>query len=297
MSNYVLYTDAAADIPAHYYDEYEIRTIPMDYLLNGKSITFYTESKERNRLCEELYKAQKEDADVHTSQITIYHYTEAWEKELEEGRDILYICFSSGLSSTYNNALVAASQLEEKYPEKKIVVVDSLAGTTGQGIIVVLAAKDMAAGASIEETKAHMEEIIPYMCHRFMVGDLGYLRKGGRVSAAAAAVGTLLSIKPLLIIDDAGKLEVVAKVRGEKAALRSIVRSCKAQLGAPGTPKMFFISHSCHYEEAEELKKQILEECGEDTIVECVPQSPVIGVHTGPRFFAVCGFGLHRKEN
>ena len=150
MSNYVLYTDAAADIPAHYYDEYEIRTIPMDYLLNGKSITFYTESKERNRLCEELYKAQKEDADVHTSQITIYHYTEAWEKELEEGRDILYICFSSGLSSTYNNALVAASQLEEKYPERKIVVVDSLAGTTGQGIIVVLAAKDMAAGDRVE---------------------------------------------------------------------------------------------------------------------------------------------------
>ena len=296
MSNYVLYTDAAADLPLHYYDEYAIRTIPMDYLLNGKSITFWTESPERNQLCEELYRAQKENADVHTSQISMYRYVEVWEKELEAGKDILYICFSSGLSATYGNATLAANLLKEKYPDRKIVVLDSLGGTTGQGLLTVMAAKDQAKGLSLEENETHMKQLVPYLCHRFMVGDLGYLRKGGRISAAAAVMGTMLSIKPLLIIDDEGKLELVAKARGEKAALRSIVKSCKNQLGAAGTEKIFFISHSCHYQEAEQLKARMLEELGEDTLIECVPQSPIIGVHTGPRFFAVCGFGRNRKE-
>ncbi|MBQ2626824.1 MAG: DegV family protein [Eubacterium sp.] len=296
MKQYLIFTDSACDMPQHLYDEYDVRIIPMEYTLNGEQIEFHTEAADRDQYCDTLYAALREGADIHTSQITPYNYIEAWKPELEAGSDILYLAFSSGLSATYENACNAAAQLADDYPDRKIVVVDTLAGTSGQGIFVHAALLNRANGMTIEENEAWLIEKRPYLCHRFMVGDLNYLHKGGRVSAAVAIVGSVLNIKPLLIIDDEGKLQVVAKARGQKPALKRLIQSYKHEMGVPDVPKLVYIGHTSLYEDAKALKKMVEEVVEEGTIVEIQNMSPIIGAHTGPAFFSICGWGWHRVE-
>ena len=296
MDNYLLYTDSAADIPQSDYARYDIRIIPMDYSLNGKEMTFFTDSKDHDKDCDILYAAMREGADVHTSQITPFRYVEYWRPELEKGHDILYLCFSSGLSATWENALSAANMLKEEFPDRTVRVVDSLAGTAGQGVYTVTAAMNREKGMSLEENALWLEEHVKYLCHRFTVGDLDYLHKGGRVSAAVALIGGMLKIKPILIIDDEGKLQMVAKARGRLASFKTLVKSYKNQMGAPDVPGLVFIGHTSMYEDVEKLKEMILEVVPEGTRVEVMCETPIIGSHTGPDFFSVCGFGMHRKE-
>ena len=296
MTNYLIYTDSAADIPAGILEKTDIRIIPMDYMLNGKSITFRTDARDREKMCEALFQAQREGADVHTSQITPFRYLEAWRKDLEEGKDILYLSFSSGMSATYENAVSAADELREAFPDRQIEVVDTLSATAGQGLLAYAACLNREQGMSLSENAAWLSEKSIFMCHRFTVGDLDYLHKGGRVSAAVALIGGMLNIKPILIINDEGKLDVVSKVRGRTAAWKAMIKSYVAQRDVPDVPKVIFLSHSGLFEEAEKFKEMIQEAVGEDTIVETVCETPIIGVHTGPDFFALCGFGLHRKE-
>lgn len=296
MDTYLLFTDSAADLPSSVYEKYDIRIIPMDYELNGEIHSFFTNAPDHNEACDRLYEAQRAGADVHTSQITPFRYLESWKPLLEEGHDILYICFSSGMSATYDNAVQAVSMLKEDFPERTIEVVDSLAATGGQGLLTECAAIKRAEGLSLAENAAWLRDKVPYMCHRFTVGDLDYLHRGGRVSAAVAIVGGLLNIKPLLIIDEEGKLENVAKARGTNAALKALVRSYQHEMGVPDVPKIIYITHSSLYEKAEGLKNMVRLLVGDDTRIEVIPMTPIIGVHTGPDFFAVCGWGFHRTE-
>ncbi len=296
MNKYLIYTDSAADLPYHYFQEHDLRIIPMDYVVNGKQLTFHTDSPDHDRLCDELFEAQKNNADVHTSQITPFSYTDAWTPLLEAGNDILYLCFSSGMSATYDNACSAAAQLREEFPERKLIVVDSLSATQGQGIVAVAALQNREKGMSIEENEAWLKEKIPYMCHRFMVGDLHYLHKGGRVSAASAVVGSMLNIKPILIIDDEGKLQVVSKARGEKIAIKRLIDGYTGQMGVQDVPKIVFVGHTSRYEEAKQIKEMLAEVVEEGTLIETVNLSPIIGSHIGPSFFSVCGWGFNRKE-
>ena len=296
MQDYLIYTDSAADIPMSEYEKYDIRIIPMEFSLNGETIIFYTNDKDRESLCDRVYSAMRQGADVHTSQITPYMYLESWRSELEAGHDILYVCFSSGLSATYENACSAAMTLKEDFPDRVIRVVDSLAATTGQGLFTVTACINREQGMSLEENASWLEANTRYLCHRFSVGDLDYLHKGGRVSAAVALIGGMLKIKPMLIIDDEGKLEVVSKVRGQLAAMKALVKSYKRECGAPGVPKLIYLTHSGIPEEAEKLKGLLQEVTDPETRIEIICETPIIGVHTGPEFFAICGYGLHRKE-
>ncbi|MBQ1492026.1 MAG: DegV family protein [Blautia sp.] len=295
MNSYLIYTDSAADIPVRDLQSYEIKIIPMDYMVNGEDATFFTD-QEHDAVCDRLYAAMREGADVHTSQITPYRFEEYWRKGLEAGLDILHLCFSSGLSATYTNAMQAASALQEEFPQRKIQVVDTLAATAGQGVYVVCACMNREQGMSLEENVSWLEENKKYLCHRFVVGDLDYLHKGGRVSAAVALIGGMLKIKPILIIDDEGKLEMVQKARGQQAALKALVKSYQNEMGVPGLPKLIFLSHTSQYEEVERLKQMLLEVAEPGTRVETICETPIIGVHTGPEFFSVCGFGFHRKE-
>lgn len=297
MDAYLLYTDSAADLPSSVYEKYDIRIIPMDYELNGETHCFRTDAPDHNEACDRLYEAQRAGADVHTSQITPFRYLESWKPLLEEGHDILYICFSSGMSATYDNAVQAVNMLKEDFPERTIEVVDSLAATGGQGLLTEVAAIKRAEGLTLAENAAWLREKVPYICHRFTVGDLDYLHRGGRVSAAVAIVGGLLNIKPLLIIDEDGKLENVAKARGTNAALKGLVRSYQHEMGVPDVPKIIYITHSSLYEKAEGLKNMVRLVAGDDTRIEVIPMTPIIGVHTGPDFFAVCGWGFHRTES
>ncbi len=297
MDQYLVYTDSSADLPAHIYQEYDLRIIPMEYEVNGEAFTCHTDAPDHDAWCDRLFEAQRNGADVHTSQITPFFYIEAWGKELKEGHDILYLCMSSGLTATFDNALAAAEQLREEFPDRRLCVVDSLCATQGQGILVTAALMNRAKGMSIEENEAWILEKRLLVCHRFMVGDLHYLHKGGRVSKTSAVVGSMLNIKPLLIINDEGRLDVVAKVRGEKVAVKRLIQGYKKEQGVPDVPKLVYIGHTSRYEEAEEIKKQIEEIAEPGTVVETVNLGPIIGAHIGPSFFSICGWGFHRHES
>ena len=263
---------------------------------DSESITFDTKAPDHNEHCDALYAAQKNNADVHTSQITPYRYIDTWTPELQKGYDILYISFSSGMSATYQNAQNAADQLKDDFPDRTIECVDSLAATGGQGVITYCAAMNQANGMSLEENAAWLREKIPYMCHRFTVGDLGYLHKGGRVSAAVALIGGVLDIKPLLIIDDEGKLEMVGKARGRNAALKGLLKDYVAEMGVEGVPKVVFITHTSLYKEADHLADMLRQVAEPGTEVYTICETPIIGVHTGPDFFSICGWGKRRKR-
>ncbi len=299
MEDYLVYTDSAADLPASAYEKFDIRIVPMDYVLNGKSVTFHTEAPDHDAHCDELYRAQKEGADVQTSQIVPYRYIETWTPELEAGHDILYLSFSSGMSATYDNAVGAANQLMEEFPDRKIRVVDSLAATAGEGVVAYTAALNRSKGMSLEENAKFMQEHVKYIRHIFTVGDLNYLHKGGRVSAAVAVIGTMLNIKPMLIINSLGKLDVVGKTRGHNQALKALISGFKSR-GAgsvEGLPKVIFIGHTSDYEGVKHLKEMVQEAAGPDAVVETICESPIIGVHTGTDFYSVCFWGQPVEED
>lgn len=298
MSSYLIYTDSASDMPQEYYSKYDIRVIPMDYMLNGESVTFDTGAPGRDDLCNKLFEAQKADADVSTTQITPYRYIENWTKEMEAGCDILYLCFSSGMSATFDNAQMAAEQLMEDYPGRKIRVVDSLSGTCGQGVLTLAAAINRdEKGMSLDENADWINENAKYICHRFIVGDLNYLHKGGRVSKAAAVVGTMLNIKPGLIIDDEGKLEVVTKTRGKQAAIKKLVDAYVRQEGVDiDVPQVIFCDYAANTEDIPILRDALEKAVAPGTRIEFMCVTPILGVHVGPWFLSVCGWGKKRKE-
>ena len=295
MSKYLIFTDSAADMASTVYDQYDIRIIPMDYFLNGKSVTFYTNAPDREQQCEALYQALREGAEVHTSQITPFRYLETWKPLLKDGFDILYLSFSSGMSATYTNAKNAAEELLDEYPDRRVEIVDSLSGTAGQGFLTYTAALNQEKGMSLEENAKWLREHAVLMCHRFTVGDLDFLHRGGRVSAATALIGGMLNIRPMLIIDDKGKLEVVGKARGQNAAIKSLVRDTKSQMGVEGVPNLLYITHSGVPDKVEQLIKMIRFAMGEEIKIETVNVTPILGVHTGPDFFAICTFGQKRN--
>jgi DegV family protein with EDD domain len=300
MGSYQIYTDSAADLPQSAYQKYDIRIVPMDYVLNGKSVTFHTEAADHDAHCDELYQAQREGADVQTSQIVPYRYIETWTPELEAGNDILYICFSSGMSATYDNAMSAAQQLKEEYPERTIEVIDSLAATSGEGVMTYTAAVNRESGMSLTENAEFLRSHTKYIRHIFTVGDLNYLHKGGRVSAAVAVIGTMLNIKPILIINSIGKLDVVGKSRGNHQAVKTLLKGFQARGAGKAVadlPKVVYIGHTSRYEEVGKLKEAVQELAGPDVQVEVMCESPIIGVHTGPEFFSICFWGEPIEED
>ncbi len=294
MDRYLIYTDAAADIPTYVFEEDDLRVVPMTYFLDGREIRFDTGSRDHDSICDEFFAALKNGVDAKTTQINPYNFTEIWAPELKSGHDILYLSFSSGLSGSYYNACSAAEILKEEYPDRKIVVFDTRAATMGQGIIVRAAVLNRKQGMSIEENESWLLEHRENLCHRFMVGDLNHLHKGGRLSAAAAVVGGMLKIKPILIIDDEGKLHVSAKARGLKMATKRLIEDYLHEQGVSDVPPIIHIGHTSLYEQAEELKEEVKKVVPEGMIIDIVNMGPIIGAHVGPELLAVCGWGFHR---
>ena len=292
--NYLIYTDAAADLPERIFREHDLRSFPMEYIMDGKVLSFDTGVPNHDELCDNFFNALKNGSESKTTQISQYRYIELLTPILEEGNDILYLCFSSGLSGTYNNACLAAEELREKYPDRKIIIVDTRSATMGQGVIVRAALINRDRGMGIKENAAWLLENRAYNCHRFMVGDLNYLHKGGRLSSAAAVLGSMLKIKPILIIDDEGKLQVTAKARGVKLAKKRLLEDYLHEAGVPDMPKIIQIGHTSLYEEAENLKSIVAEAVDPDTVIDIVNMGPIIGTHVGPELLAVCGWGFHR---
>lgn len=284
--SYLIVMDASADIDSKVFIEEDIRFIPMQYSLNEEM----RESKgiESEELLKSFYDSQRSGELTKTTQITPYQYINFFSKLLNEGYSILYLSLSSGLSSTYQSAMLAASELNDEHKDEKVYVVDSLGATGGIGVLLELACKYRKEGKSIEENCALLNNAKLKLHHFFMVQDLMYLKRGGRVSGATAVVGTVLGIKPILKIDENGKLVNFAKRRGNKLALEELAKLFNENYELNDSPIYVVDGDAKELGDflASEIKKLIPE-----AVVKRNMLSPIIGAHTGPGLVAVCFIG------
>ena len=231
--------------------------------------------------------------DCTTAAVNVGQFTDAMEKALQEGKDILCVCFSSALSTTYQSACIAAEDLREKYPEAKILVIDSLSASRGQGMLLYRAVRERREkNLTIDELDAYVRSIIQSQCHWFIVDDLNHLKRGGRVSSTAALVGTMLGIKPVMHTSDEGKLVPVSKVRGRKASLKALIDKI-AELGIEPSEQVMFICHADCEVEARAVAEEMKARYGvKEVYINYI--GPVIGSHTGPNTMGIFFVGTKR---
>ena len=283
MNEYVLFTDSSCDMPASLAKELELTVLPLVVNVEGKEFHNYLD--EREVTFADFYSTLRGGAMATTSAPSVGAFQQEMHKTLSEGKDILCISFSSALSSTYQNACIAAENLKEEFPERKIYVIDSKCASLGQGLLVYLTAMKKREGLSLEELRDYAERTYPTICHWFTVDDLFFLKRGGRVSAATAAVGAMLQIKPVLHVDDEGRLINMFKTRGRKASIKAMYEKA-ATTARDISSQTVFISHGDCVEDAEYLASMIRENLHPvDVIINHV--GPVIGAHSGPGTLAL----------
>lgn len=288
MRDFVILTDSSADMTEEMSNSLGVRTTQLGVIVDGAAPVPNNEVDVK-----EIYGKLRNKVNVTTSAASIDQFLAYFGSILEaEDVDLLYLGFSSGLSGTFNAGAVAMRELAEKYPDRKLYAVDTLCASLGQGLLVYLAAQQKKNGADIDAVKAYVEKTIPHLCHWFTVDDLFFLKRGGRVSAATAVVGSLLNIKPVMHVDNAGKLINMAKVRGRKAAVDALFEKTKASM-FPDQNDAVFISHGDCIEDAEYLASRVRNELG-ISHVEINYVGPVIGSHSGPGTLAIFFLGNER---
>ena len=288
MSNYVIITDSSCDFTPELVSETGVKVLPLTFLLDGHS---YKNDPEGSDIPFDVFYAQlRNKKDVKTSAVNQEAFRVFMKTELEAGNDLLYIGFSSGLSATCSAGSIVARELSEEYPERKVYAVDSLCASLGQGLLIYLAAKKQQAGATIDEVRDYCEQIKLNVCHQFTVDDLMFLKRGGRVSAVTAVAGTMLSIKPVLHVDNDGHLINIAKARGRRASIHALFDKMKATF--TGEYRDVFISHGDCIEDASYLASLIRDEYGIESVIGYV--GPVIGAHSGPGTLALFYIGSER---
>lgn len=287
MDNYVIVSDATLDLPADIINQYGIRVIPMGVSIDDAEYAHYPD--ERELPVEEFYARLKDGSISHTTQITPAVFTEIFTEILDQGMDILYIAFSSGLSGTYNTSQLVIRELEEEYPDRRIYSVDSLCASIGEGLLVLNAALQKQKGLTIDELREWLEQNKRCAKHWFTVKDLFHLKRGGRISSLEAIVGTALKIRPVLSTDEAGKLKVVTKIRGTRAELDFLFNKLLEE-GTEASSQTVIIGHGDDLEQAQELSKYIRDRIEvKDIIITKI--GPVIGTHTGPGMLALTFMG------
>lgn len=287
MNKYVIITDSSSDLTPDILSDPALSLLQLDVLVEGE---------EARPNCDvdikEFYGKLRAKLGATTSAVNIDNFLALFESYLKDGFDVLYLGFSSGLSGTYNAGLVAAKELAEKYPERKIYALDTLAASLGQGLLVNYAVNMKNDGADIETVRDFIEENKLHLCHWFTVDDLFFLKRGGRVSAATAVVGSMLSIKPVLHVDNKGRLISVSKARGRKAAIDALFEKMKETAIDP-EGQTVFISHGDVIEDAEYLANRIRNELHVKE-VKIGYVGPVIGAHAGPGVLALFFIGSER---
>ena len=289
MQKFVITTENTADLPPQYYQDNEIEYMYLPCTMNGKVY-----DKENALSDEEFYKIMREGAMPTTSQVNSEDAKAVWEPMIKEGKAILHLSFSSGLSGTYNSCRIASEELHEDYPDCTLIVIDSVCASLGQGMFVDKAVQMRAEGKSIEEVATYLEDNKLNFCHVFTVDDLHHLHRGGRVSKVAAVIGTMINLKPVLHVNDEGKLIPVNKVRGRKKSLLALVEMMKEKsANYKGDEGKVFISHGDAIDDANFLAKSIKEKLGRD--VEIInPVGATIGAHAGPGTIALFFMGTPR---
>lgn len=290
MASYVIVTDSSADLSAQMAEEAGVQVLPLRFTVEGQ--TYYNWPDNREMDPKVFYRMLREGEVATTAAVNISQYLDMLEPILQSGTDVLVLSFSSGLSATYDSSRLAAEELREKYPQRKIFAVDTLCASLGQGLLVWHAAQLKDQGKSIEEVRDWVEENKLHLCHQFTVDDLHFLKRGGRISATTAVVGTMLKIKPVLHVDDGGKLVNIGKARGRKASLKALVDRMEETAIDPAGQTVF-ISHGDCMEDAEYVAGLVKERMGvQDVRINYV--GPVIGAHSGPGTLALFYLGSRR---
>lgn len=279
MSDFVILTDSCCDVEETTLGKWGVRAVQLDVLVDGE------ESRKNNAVeVKAFYDKLRNGKMARTSAVNIAEFKDFFTTVLKEGKDVLYLGFSSGLSTTCQSAEIAAGELREEYPDRKIMVYDTLCASLGQGLLVYLAVKKQQAGAAIEEVYTYVDRLRPRLAHWFTVDDLMFLKRGGRVSGAVALVGTMLGIKPVLHMDDEGHLINMSKVRGRASAIEALADKYDKTVYDKEAP--VFISHGDCLEDAEKLAAIMKEKYGVEVMMTDYV-GPVIGAHSGPGTLAL----------
>ena len=288
MNNYIISSDTSCDFPLHYVQEYHIPLVTLYYGIDGETASQGCPSDEKIK---EFYDKMRQGAHTNTQQANLEETENMFRELVAQGQDVLHLAFSSGLSGTANVARLAAEKIMEEVPERKVVVIDTKCASLGQGLLFHYAKKNQQDGMTLEENAQWVKDHLLNLCHLFTVEDLKYLQRGGRISKATAIVGTMIGIKPVLHVDNEGKLVALSKVRGRKQSIQALVKKMEENIGHYKDQKqIIFISHGDCQEDAEYLAKLVKEKFGyEDFLIGNV--GPTIGAHSGPGTLALFFLG------
>lgn len=288
MNDYVIFTDSCCDISPEILSQWGVPYANMTFLFDGENKE-YINADITNK---EFYDRMRQGACAKTAAINVDAFIRAFTPILEESKDILYVAFSSGLSTTVNSAHLAANELKENYPEREILIVDTLAASGGGGLMVYMAVQKKREGASIQENAAYIESLIPQHCIWFTVDDLEYLKRGGRVSPLVAFAGGVLGIKPILKMDEEGHLIKVGTARGRKKAIEELANKY-AELSYEEKNTPIVVSHGDCEADAKQLVDLLKQRHGAEVTL-LTEIGPVIGSHSGPGTIALFFIGKHR---
>lgn len=288
MAGYVITTDSTVDLGTERMQELSVPFVKLFYTFAGEQY----QDDMTDASAKRIYDAMRAGAVISTSQAIAEEFIQIWSKILDEGNDVLYIGFSSGLSGTVNSATIAKAELTEKYPERSICIVDSLCASGGEGMLLCHVIDKQSSGASYDECCAFAEDFKNYINHWYTVGDLTYLRRGGRVGATAALVANILGIKPVMNMDDKGHLIVREKIKGRKASIKRIFEHVVNRIDESKTP-FFNITHADCLDDALQLKA-LLNERFPNIPVHISFVGAVIGAHCGPGTLAMFFVGKER---
>lgn len=290
MADYQIVTDSTADLTAEMIEDLRLQVIPLCYTLDGKTCHNIPGGGEMSD--HEFYEKLRAGKMSTTAQINSEEFITQFTPFLETGKDVLYLAFSSGLSGTCQSAMIAQKELREKFPDRRIEVFDTLCASMGEGLLAYHAAMLKKSGKSMDEVLVWLKENVLCLCHWFTVDDLNHLKRGGRVSAATALVGTALGIKPVLHVDNEGHLINVSKTRGRKASLDALVKRMEETALDP-EKQTVFISHGDCLEDAQYVERQVREKLGvREVYLNFI--GPVIGAHSGPGTVALFFLGKER---
>ena len=289
MRDFVIMTDSCCDLTAQMADELGVVVLPLHLLIGEDTFANYLDGREIG--FKEFYDRVRNGAMPTTSAVSVGAFEDAMRTAVQEGKDILCLNFSSALSTTYQSAVIAAETVRDEFPEANIRVLDTLCASAGQGLLVYLCAQQKFAGKALDEVFQYAQEMAPKMAHWVTVDDLNHLKRGGRISATTAFVGSMLSIKPIIYVNDEGKLINVGKARGRKPALLQVVSELEKRLLDPSLP--VFISHGDCEEDARFVAEEVTKRTGAEVkLISYV--GPVIGSHTGAGVIALCFVGKER---
>ena len=290
MRDYVILTDSSCDLPAEMAQQLGVTVLPLTFQIQGREYANYLDGREIG--FHEFYELIRSGEQSVTSAVNMDSWMAGMRPLLEEGKDLLVLAFSSGLSNTYNAAQLAAKELKGQYPDHKIYVVDTLSASLGEGLLVYLAVEKKRQGLSIEAVRDFAEQTKLHLCHWFTVDDLNHLKRGGRVSPTVALVGTMLGIKPVMHMDNEGHLIKVGTAKGRPASRIALVDRME-QLAVEPREQTVFIRHGDCQEDAERVAEMVKKRFGCRTVL-LNYVGPVIGAHSGPGTIALFFLGRER---